>query len=201
MLTHDCIDAMVVNAISADRPDGLINQMGRLSATQKDIPMAFEMLTLLQYHQRKLALQDCVFDDDSEASLQPGIAYEITGDAGKLLMKMPYDINSLQHEAHWIVDRFASSSRKALAGLLALPFMLMKSAEGWQLMPDWTVAVIPDDHGVRSLFPILTFGSMVELKQIGADWVPYALHRLAAYGLPVSEALAGINEVIPLKRA
>lgn len=167
----------------------VLRAMGCSAPKAKDVPVAMEMVALLQHFASRLAVLDFTQDGESMV-LAPGIAWS---DARALLL-VDVPAGAFEEIAYWIADRLPSAQVKAMPGILALAFTVESHGNGSVLFPDWFAVFYP--HARREhAFPILALQSALAHAAIDADWVGAALGRMAFYGLPGKPAAQGAKGV------
>lgn len=156
----------------------VLGVMGCSAPKARDVPVAMEMVSLLQHFSMSHSMHGFAPQGESLA-LAPGIAW--CGSRALLLIEV--GAGAFEEIAYWISDRLPSAQIKAMPGILALPFTVESPAAGAMLFPDWFAVFYP--HGRQEhAFPILALQSALAHEDIGADWVAAALGRMGFYGLP-----------------
>ena len=171
-------DAALCGDWAGGGPDSVLRAMGCSASKARDVPVAMEMIALLQHFAKSHALQGFP-SEGAPMALAPGIAW----DGSRAVLLLDVAAGSFDEIAYWIGDRLPSAQVKAMPGVLALPFTVESPAAGAMLFPDWFAVFYP--HGRPShAFPVLALQSAMAHEDIGADWVGAALGRMAFYGLP-----------------
>lgn len=164
----------------------VLQVMGCDPLKARDVPVAMEMVALLQHFADRLAVRDVpemgeVGSQDVE--LSPGIVWG----GSKLLALLDIPAGAFEEMAHWIADSLPSAKIRAMPGVLALPFTIENKGEGEDaqavLFPDWIAAFYPHARAEHA-FPILTLRSVLANEAFGGDWVDAAVGRMGFYGLP-----------------
>ena len=170
----------------ADDKASVLQVMGRDPVKARDVPVAMEMVALLQHFADRLAVRDVpglgeVGSQDVE--LSPGIVWG----GSKLLALLDIPAGAFEDMAHWIADSLPSEKIRAMPGVLALPFTIENQGDGDDaqavLFPDWIAVFYPHARAEHA-FPILTLRSILASDAFGGDWVDAAVGRMGFYGLP-----------------
>jgi hypothetical protein len=195
-LVDQCKVAMSQNVLEANKDSkmGLIEFLQKKGGTfTTDIPVVFEYFSLLDHILTSRCEDDPipeVFDETININeLCTGIYAQKNNK--KLLLVIDAKPGTLPYIAHWITDRIPSRQITSLPGTLILPFSLEGNEEGF-LLPEWCAAFYAYGNPGNCI-PMVTLQSMLSSESvsgISGDWITIALHRLAAYGLPVDDALA-----------
>ena len=168
---------LIDDAISGN---GFIELMSQ--KTPNDIPMAFEMYTLLGYFLEKLPLKEVKLQiGATEISLEQTILYDMEN--SRVIALISVNENELQEIAYWLADGIPSSLIKEKSGILALPFSIEKHNDEPYLIPEW-FAVLYIDQDPEQFIPLLTLKSILNNEQFGGDWVDIALKRMDIFSLP-----------------
>lgn len=172
----------------------ILRAMGRKVVESKDVPVAMEMVALLQHFAPRLPVSH---QGDGDVALAPGVVW---GDS-RLLLLLDVPAESFGDMAHWIADSMPSAKIKALPGLLALPFSIedpaKESSNNAQaaLFPEWFAVFYPYAKPEHA-FPILTLRSVLSHDAFGGDWVSAAVGRMGHYGLPRKQAEESLSKKI-----
>jgi hypothetical protein len=170
--------------VVADEGSGFLAIMGKSNPNiRQDVPAAFEMYTLLSHYLPKLPLH-AVPLGGVDVLLTPSVLYDSA--AGRVVALIPIEANQMELVAYWITDQLRSSTVKAMAGLLALPFSVEEHDGVRHMIPEWFGAFYVngnEDHCV----PILALRSVTYDQRFG-DWVAVALERMQVFGLPCDAA-------------
>ena len=170
----------------ANEQPSVLQVMGRDPAKARDVPVAMEMVALLQHFADRLAVRDVpelgeIGSQDVE--LSPGIVWG----GSKLLALLDIPAGAFEEMAHWIADSLPSAKIRAMPGVLALPFTIENQGDGDDvqavLFPDWIAVFYPHARAEHA-FPILTLRSVLASEAFGGDWVDAAVGRMGFYGLP-----------------
>ena len=170
--------------------DSILKIMGRNAAYARDVPVATEMIALLQHFAPALEIRhapELGHDHAPDVHLSPGIVW---GD-GKFLLLLDVPADTFEYIAHWIADRLPSAQIKAMPGILTLPFTIEPKGDDGRLFlfPDWFSVFYP--YGWKdNVFPILGLKSVLMNESFGGDWVKAAIGRMGFYSLPRREAEA-----------
>lgn len=177
------IAALTDAALCGDWQSGaqasVLRAMGCSVPKAKDVPVAMEMVALLQHFAPRLAVRGFMPDEEGPMPLTPAVAWE--GSRALLLVDVP--AGAFEEIAYWVADRLPSGQIKAMPGILALPFTVEPHGAGPVLFPDWFAVFYPGARREHA-FPILALQSALAHEAIGADWVAAALGRMDFYGLP-----------------
>jgi len=186
------IEKLIQNAIGGDilteNDGGFIAVMSKKGVNvQNDIPVAFEMYSLLSFFMSSLPITDVELSDDMpEIALTPSILYDSA--TQRLVVLVPIGRQALSDVAYWISDNFRSDHVKQMPGILAIPFSIEMHDTVYHLLPEWFCAFYVDGDKNHCV-PLLSFKSVMDNAQFGGDWVDVALKRMAAFCLPHEEAL------------
>ena len=184
---RNSIASLTDAALGGDWKDGdgsILKVMGRNAVHARDVPVATEMIALLQHFVSDLEIRPAPalgHDHAPDVSLSPGIVW---GD-GKFLLLLDVPADTFEYLAHWIADRLPSAQIKAMPGVLALPFTIEPKGDDNRLFlfPDWFSVFYP--YGRKeSAFPILGLQSVLMNESFGGDWVKAAVGRMGFYSLP-----------------
>lgn len=175
--THILLRELIDNAISGN---GFIELMSQ--KTPNDIPMAFEMYTLLGYFLEKLPLKEVELQANAkEIALEQAILYDMSN--RRVIALISINENELQEIAYWLADGIPSALIKEKSGILALPFSIEKHNDEPHLIPEWFAALYIEQDP-EQLIPLLTLKSILSNEQFGGDWVDIALKRMDIFNLP-----------------
>ena len=195
----DSIHSMAIRSVIASLSDAamcgdwqgsdkasVLRAMGRDSLQARDVPVAMEMIALLQHFATRLDVRDVPGlgeEGKEDVELAPGIVWG----GSKLLVLLNVPAGAFEDIAHWVADSLPSAKIKAMPGVLALPFTIESTGEGDEaqavLFPDWVAVFYP--HGRQEhAFPILALRSVLSNDAFGGDWVDAAVGRMGFYGLP-----------------
>jgi len=165
----------------------VLQVMGRDTLRARDVPVATEMIALLQHFASRLDLRESV--TVGEIDLVPGVVWN----TDKLLLLVDVPVGALGDIAHWIADSLPSAKIKAMPGVLALPFTIEAMGDEARavLFPDWFAVFYPNGNPEYA-FPILTLRSVLSHDAFG-DWVDAAVGRMGFYGLPRKLAEQFVN--------
>ncbi|NIF27678.1 hypothetical protein F3J44_15010 [Pantoea sp. Tr-811] len=186
------LEAFVAQAISGDilaqAGGGFVSVMANSApAIQKDIPVAFEMYTLLEHFLKSLPIrQEALGYGAQVLDLEPGIV--VDRDGHKVIALLPIQANQLADVAFWLADALPSREVKAMPGMLALMFTVETHDDSRHLLPEWMAAFYVQGEAGHCV-PILALKSVLEDERFGGDWVAVAVHRLAEFALPQADAL------------
>ncbi len=192
----DSIQAVAIRSVIASLTDAamcgdwqgsdaasVLRVMGRNSLQARDVPVAMEMIALLQHFATRLDVRDVPGLDKEDVELAPGIVWG----GSKLLVLLDIPAGAFEDIAHWVADSLPSTKIKAMPGVLALPFTIESTGEGDEaqavLFPDWVAVFYPHARAEHA-FPILTLRSVLSNEAFGGDWVDAAVGRMGFYGLP-----------------
>ena len=170
----------------ADDKASVLQVMGRDPLKARDVPVAMEMVALLQHFVDRLAVRD-VPEMGEVGSQDVGLSPGIVWGGSKLLALLEIPAGAFEEMAHWIADSLPSAKIRAMPGVLALPFTIENKGEGEDaqavLFPDWIAVFYPHARAEHA-FPILTLRSVLANDAFGGDWVDAAVGRMGFYGLP-----------------
>jgi len=184
----------LLDAAEAGEAGSMLRVMGKQANPRvaQDIPVASEMLGLLRHFGNSLPYQET---DCDWLPLQPGIYDHAT--AGRTVAIVPVKAGELDLIAYWLTQNIQSPELLALPGLLAIPFSIEEhDGQSW-LIPEWFSLFYVDasaDHCV----PLLGLRSVLDDGRF-SDWVPAALARADAFGLPTAAAVQGAGRVVVKK--
>lgn len=121
----------------------VLRVMGRNPLKARDVPVAMEMIALLQHFSTRLDVRDVPGlgeEGEEDVELAPGIVWG----GSKLLVLLDVPAGTFEDIAHWVADSLPSAKIKAMPGVLALPFTIESTGEGDEakavLFPDWVAA-------------------------------------------------------------
>ncbi|MBH3383299.1 hypothetical protein I5S53_04810 [Pseudomonas juntendi] len=191
MYSLDELEAFVAQAIGGDvlaeAGGGFVGVMARSAPSiQKDIPVAFELYTLLEHFLKSLPIRrEPISFDAPTLEIEPGIVVDQKGH--KVVALLPIQAGQLGDVAFWLAEALPSREVKSLPGILALAFSVETHQDVKHLLPEWMAAFYVEGEG-RHCVPILALKSVLEDERFGGDWVAVALHRLADFALPQAQA-------------
>ncbi|KAB7619715.1 hypothetical protein [Verminephrobacter eiseniae] len=164
----------------------VLRVMGRNPLQARDVPVAMEMVALLQHFATRLDVRDVPglgVEGQEDVELTPGIVWG----GSKLLVLLDVPAGAFDDIAYWVADSLPSAKIKAMPGVLALPFTIESTGEGDEaqavLFPDWVAVFYPHARAEHA-FPILALRSVLSNDAFGGDWVDAAIGRMGFYGLP-----------------
>lgn len=163
----------------------VLRTMGNSALQSRDVPVAMEMIALLQHFAPRLGVLDNtgLGDDGQDVELAPGVLWG----GSKLLLLIDVPAGQFEDISHWVADSLPSAKIKAMPGILALPFTIEQKGDEADaqalLFPEYFAVFYP--HGkADNAFLTLTMRSVLEHEAIGGDWVDAAVARMGFYGLP-----------------
>ncbi|HEN3280819.1 TPA: hypothetical protein U5D21_002666 [Yersinia enterocolitica] len=202
-ITSAFINEKVSEAISQDfdsNGDGI--QSGFISLmvlkgnhVLKDIPIVFEMFSILSYATTKFPIVNYEFKNDTEIDLyQFKNTIVASEEKNKLILFLTVDAGDLPYVAHWISDSIPSQQVKSMAGLLAIPFSIELHAGNPFILPEWCAAFYVNNNS-KHCIPTVTLHSMANsnVEGFSGDWTENALHRLSFFNLPVRDAQKAVQ--------
>ena len=173
---------------STETEPSVLRTMGRDSAKALDVPVAMEMVALLQHFGATLPVRCAALGGEASVNLLAGVVWD---NSERILLLLEVAANTLGDTAHWISDALPSDTIRALPGVLALPFTVEHQGVGSDakpvLFPDWFCVYYPHASGAHA-FPILALKSVMRHDAFGGDWVNAAVGRMAHYSLPRAQA-------------
>jgi len=179
-------DVDVIN----DTGSGFVAVMGKKNPhIQQDVPAAYEMYTLLMHYLTTLPLFVGPLGA-VDTILAPAIHFDV--EAGRVLALVPIGEQEMELVAHWLADGLRSSTVKAMAGLIAMPFSIEEHDGVKHLIPEWFAAFYVggnEDHCV----PMLSLRSVTLDERFG-DWVAVALERMKIFGMPSDSAQNAMSQ-------
>lgn len=202
-ITSEFINEKVSEAISQNfDSNGNGNQSGFISLmvlkgneVLKDVPIVFEMFSLLAYATSKLPIAVFDFENDAEIDLNQFKNTIVVSEAkNKLILLLTVNAGDLPYVAHWIADSIPSQQVKNMAGLLAIPFSIELHAGKPFILPEWCAAFYVNNNREHCI-PTVTLRSMANsnIESFSGDWIENALHRLSFFNLPVRDAREAIK--------
>lgn len=194
------INTLIANAIGGDvlseEGGGFLTVMAKGNPDiRKDIPVAFEMYTLLSHFLSRLPVMEAAIGDDlTILSLTPSILHDDS--RGKIVALVPIGRGDFSDVAYWLADGLPSPHVKNMDGLLALCFSIEEHDGVKHLLPEWFAAFYVNGKANHCV-PLLGLRSILTNPQFGGDWVDVALKRMVAFGLPNTDAMAAAATVKP----
>lgn len=177
-------DAALCGDWAVSTSPSVLRAMGQDSLKARDIPVAMEMIALLQHFGATLPVRLEALGGEAAIDLQGGVVWD---QSGKLVLMLPVEAGALNETAHWLADALPSQKLRAMAGVLALPFTVEPHGEGDEaeavLFPEWFAVYYPYGRASHA-FPILALRSILHHGEFGGDWVNVAVGRMAHYSLP-----------------
>lgn len=191
------LTGMIENAIGADvdviadSGSGFVAVMGKKSNLdiRQDVPAAYEMYTLLSHFLDKLPFHVGELGG-ADTVLSPSVHFDKAN--GRVVALIPVGEKELELISFWLAEGLRSSTVKAMAGVLALPFSVEAHEDEPYLIPEWFAAFYVngnEDHCV----PMLALRSVTRDERFG-DWVAIALERMQVFGLPCESAQNAIDQ-------
>src|SRR6218665_963435 len=107
----------------------VLRVMGRNPLQARDVPVAMEMVALLQHFATRLDVRDVPglgVEGQEDVELTPGIVWG----GSKLLVLLDVPAGAFDDIAYWVADSLPSAKIKAMPGVLALPFTIESTGEG-----------------------------------------------------------------------
>lgn len=196
MLTQETINEMINAAISGDvltgDGGGFVAIMAKNSPSiRQDIPVAFEMYTLLSHFLNRLPfLATQLSENKLDVTLTPSILHDHA--TGRVVALLPIRDGEISDVAYWLADGLPSGRVKQMAGILAIPFSIEEHDSTKHLLPEWFAAfyVAGDAH---HCVPILALRSVISDQKFGGDWVDIALNRMTVFCLPNLDATIAVK--------
>lgn len=178
-------DAAMCGDWETSEAASVLRVMGRNQLQARDVPVAMEMVALLQHFVERLDVrsQPELGDSGPDVPLVPAVIWG----GSKLLLLIDVPQGAFGDIAHWVADSLPSSKIKAMPGVLALPFAVERKGDEAEaqaiLFPEWFSVFYPNANPAHA-FPILALRSVLSNDAFGGDWVDAAVGRMAFYGLP-----------------
>jgi hypothetical protein len=180
-------DGSILALMAADA--GKLANANTNARIAQDVPVASEMFGLLRHSLEVLSLRP---RGECDVTLEPGIVFDSSGE--HVVALMPVKAGELDLIAYWLSQGIQSPKLLALPGVLALPFAIETFDDRRWLIPEWFALFYVDALPAHCV-PLLAMRSVLNDERFG-DWVSNALARADAFGLPVSDAVAGAEKVI-----